>query len=195
MSYRVNEIFTSLQGEGVNAGLAALFVRMSGCNLRCPFCDTDHHSYQTLNVDDICRRYAESGVRLVVLTGGEPALQVDQALVDALHACGAVIAIETNGTMPLPDGIDHVTISPKDAFCPHAQPVTRTCDELKVVWRGDNDPEAYADIEARWRVIQPCDTGDSEENARLLRQAADYCLRSGGRWRLGLQMHKIIGIR
>ena len=138
-TYRINEIFYSLQGEGCHTGRAAVFVRFSGCNLKCPFCDTDFKAYREMTVDDIIAAVSEwracgfvvlemtvddiiaavsewRACGFVVLTGGEPSLQVDESLIEALHHEGFYIAIETNGTCPLPSAIDWVTLSPKNCF-------------------------------------------------------------------------------
>ena len=122
--YRVNEIFYSLQGEGRHTGRAAVFVRFSGCNLRCPFCDTDFAAYKPMAIADIMNAispWSECG--FVVLTGGEPSLQVDDALVEELHRAGFYVAVETNGTHALPDSVDWVTWSPKDGFNDHVPPL------------------------------------------------------------------------
>ncbi|WP_303633409.1 7-carboxy-7-deazaguanine synthase QueE, partial [uncultured Muribaculum sp.] len=108
--YLINEIFYSIQGEGVNAGVPAIFLRFSGCNLKCPFCDTSHQTGNPMSLDDIMHEVSRYNASLVVLTGGEPSLFIDDAIVEALHNAGKTIAIETNGTHPLPAGIDHVTL-------------------------------------------------------------------------------------
>lgn len=192
--YLINEIFYSIQGEGVNAGVPAIFLRFSGCNLKCPFCDTSHQAGSPMSLDDIMHEVSRYDASLVVLTGGEPSLFIDDAIVEALHNAGKTIAIETNGTHPLAAGIDHVTLSPKDDFCNNAQTVIEHCDELKIVYCGDNDPSRYNHIEASHRVLQPCDTGDDEQNRRITSEALDYCL-SHPQWRLSLQLHKILNVR
>ena len=106
MAYRIHEIFYSLQGEGANTGMPAVFVRFSGCNLHCPFCDTDFASYQEMEVEEILDSIEEYPSDFIVLTGGEPSLQIDNALIEALHEHDKVIAIETNGTHSLPADID-----------------------------------------------------------------------------------------
>lgn len=191
--YPVNEIFASLQGEGFHVGTPSVFVRLSGCNLRCPFCDTDHSGQTMMTAAEIVTAVTTHAPRHVVLTGGEPGLYAIEELVDRLHAAGRYIAIETNGTRPLPSTIDWVTLSPKDAFLPEATPVIRQADELKVIFTG-TAPLTYPDITVRHRFLQPCDTGDADRNARLLREAMDWCL-SHPEWRLSLQTHKLIGIR
>lgn len=190
---RINEIFYSLQGEGFHTGTPAVFVRFSGCNLRCPFCDTDHGKWQELDEEEVVRTVCAWPARHVVLTGGEPSLSVTPALVEALHGRGKFVAIETNGTRALPPGIDWVTCSPKTGMAAGADLLIETCDELKVVYAGQV-PASYDRLRATHRFLQPCDTGDPQENRRLLEEAVAYCLAHPG-WRLSLQTHKLIGIR
>lgn len=194
--YNINEIFYSLQGEGYWAGRPAVFIRFSGCNLRCPFCDTDHKSFTTFPLPQLIETVSQYLSRFVVLTGGEPSLYVDKTLVDALHKQGFYIAIETNGTHPLPPGIDWVTLSPKDMFVDNAAVVLPKADELKLVFDGNNIPqiEKYATFPSAHYYLQPCDTGQPTLNDLILRQTTKYIL-SHPQWSLSLQMHKIIGVR
>ena len=209
-TYPVNEIFYSLQGEGINAGRPAVFVRFSGCNLRCPFCDTDHKAHTMMTAEEIVEKI-KSPRGLLVLTGGEPSLFVDESLIAALHTAGFEIAIETNGTRPLPSGIDWVTLSPKDAFCPDATPVLTSCDELKVVFTATDPNDPALDALEKWEsfghskssplgrirgglLIQPCDTGDPEQNAAVTRAAVAW-VKAHPLWRISLQIHKILNIR
>lgn len=143
--YRINEIFSSLQGEGHNTGRAATFVRFAGCNLRCPFCDTDFSEYREMSAEDIVDAVITYPTRFVVLTGGEPALQMDDALVSALHEAGFTIAVETNGTRLLPKGIDWVTVSPKQPLSttPLPQLEKGRVNEIKVVFDGTANPEEF----------------------------------------------------
>jgi 7-carboxy-7-deazaguanine synthase (Cx14CxxC type) len=214
MSYSVKEIFYTLQGEGGQAGMPAVFCRFAGCNLWsgreadreravCRFCDTDFVGTDgTLGgkfadaerlADTIAAQWpaddATTGSRLTVLTGGEPLLQVDAALVDALHARGFRIAVESNGTVAAPAGIDWLCISPK-AGAPWVQ---RSGQELKVVW-----PQPGLDLETlragsdfAHRFLQPMDGPAQAENIVL---CIDTCLRHPS-WRLSLQTHKLTGIR
>lgn len=191
--YRVNEIFYSLQGEGFYTGRPAVFVRLSGCNLRCPFCDTDFAAYEEMTsaqilarIEDLCPQERTTPM-MVVLTGGEPSLQVDQPLVDALHAAGFYVAIETNGTHALPDTIDWITCSPKEG----SRIVLRHASEVKVVYVGQ-DVEIYqTTIHAEHYFLQPCYQLNGSHNTA---ETIDYILHHP-HWRLSLQTHKLIGIR
>lgn len=189
---KINEIFYSLQGEGHFTGTPAVFVRFSGCNLKCSFCDTSHESFTEMSVDDIMREVAKYPARHVVITGGEPSLQLTPELTGRLHAAGKYVQIETNGTHPLPGGcrIDWVTCSPKGA------PVAlRHIDELKVVFMSaGQDMSPYDGYEASVYSLQPCDTGDPSANARILSDAIAYCL-AHPKWHLSLQTHKMINVR
>lgn len=194
---RVNEIFHSLQGEGYNSGTPAVFIRFSGCNLQCPFCDTQHESGTEMTEREVVEAVKHLAPRssLVVITGGEPALQLTASLVDELHEIGKRVAVETNGTLPLPPNVDWITLSPKNAWLGNeAMPVLTRADELKVIYDGSHDPSVFDSIVATHRFLQPMDTGDANRNAALMRQAADYCLQHP-QWRLSLQIHKILNIR
>ena len=193
---KVNEIFYSLQGEGHHSGTAAVFVRLSGCNLDCPFCDTDHRDGTLMSEEQIADAAAAWPAQLVVITGGEPALQLNSILVDALHRRGKRIAVETNGTRPLPDGIDWITLSPKDLFLGRsARPVLAAADELKVVFDGKHLPPDYSHIAIRHgRYLQPCDTGNALRNAAIAAATVEY-IKAHPEWRLSLQIHKILDIR
>lgn len=194
---RVNEIFHSLQGEGYNSGTPAVFIRFSGCNLQCPFCDTQHESGTEMTEREVVEAVKHLAPRssLVVITGGEPALQLTASLVDALHEIGKRVAVETNGTLPLPLNVDWITLSPKNAWLgDEAVPVLTRADELKVLYDGSHDPSSFDSLAATHRFLQPMDTGDANRNADLMQQAADYCLQHP-QWRLSLQIHKILNIR
>lgn len=193
MKSKINEIFYSLQGEGYYAGTPAVFIRFSGCNLRCPFCDTKHETGEWMDENDIASQVGQYPARHVVLTGGEPSLFATPTLLEKLHRAGRYVAVETNGTHPLPDGTDWITLSPKTDVAPQARPVLSRCDELKVVYTGQ-DLRHYENFRATHFFLQPCDTGDLATNRRLLREAIGYC-KEHPRWRLSLQTHKLIGIR
>ena len=207
MSYAVKEIFLTLQGEGMQAGRRAVFLRLSGCNLwtgreqdrataQCKFCDTDFVGMDGENggryearalAAKVEQLWGSGDERLVVITGGEPMLQLDAALVDALHARGFEIAVETNGTLAAPDGIDWICVSPKAG----TEVVQRSGDELKLVWpQAGVDPQALLGWDFRHYLIQPMDCAD----AQAARQAAiDYVL-AHPEWRLSLQTHKLLGL-
>lgn len=190
MTYRVNEIFYSLQGEGYHAGTPAAFVRLSGCNLACPFCDTDHKAFTTMTADEIARearRAAGDETRLLVLTGGEPTLQADDELIDTLHSEGFYVAMESNGTRLPPKGVDWLTVSPK------CKPAMVQCDELKLVFTDAQHVDDYG-IEATHRFLQPCDVGDAEQNRDIMRRCVAYIMQHPW-WRLSLQVHKLAGFK
>lgn len=194
--YPINEIFHSLQGEGYNTGVASVFIRFSGCNLRCAFCDTEHERHTMMSLPaivDAVMRFPDAP--LIVLTGGEPSLYVDAQLLSALRLTGKKVAIETNGTRPLPPGIDWVTLSPKFGFPGgDALPcVMKCCDELKVVYTGQ-DLSQYDFITAHHRFLQPCYVED-EKQRRLNTQMCVNAVLSDPRWRLSLQTHRYLGIR
>ena len=186
-TYRVNDIFYSLQGEGHNTGRAAVFVRFSGCNLKCAFCDTDFASFEPLTGHDIVERIRHHEARLVVLTGGEPTLQVDEQLIDALHEAGFEVAMESNGTLPPPSNLDWLTVSPK------TKPRVQRCNELKVLFDEAETPNDYG-IQADYYYLQPCDVGDANRNASITRRCVEYIQRHP-KWRLSLQTHKLIGFK
>jgi 7-carboxy-7-deazaguanine synthase len=209
--YTVKEIFYTLQGEGANTGHAAVFCRFTGCNLWsgretdrahavCKFCDTDFVGVSpdggrfpdaAALADAVAAKWPEedrAGQRFVVCTGGEPLLQLDEALIEALHARGFFVAVETNGTQPAPPGIDWICVSPKAG----AELVLTRGHELKLVYpqRGA-PPERFESLAFENWFLQPMDGPDREENTRA---AVDYCL-THPRWRLSLQTHKTLGIR
>ncbi|MEQ1725275.1 MAG: 7-carboxy-7-deazaguanine synthase [Sphingopyxis sp.] len=212
MSYAVKEIFLTLQGEGMHAGRRAVFCRFAGCNLWsgrerdrataiCRFCDTDFVGIDGTNgaryadAEALAARISDlwgagTARRFVVLTGGEPMLQVDGALIDALHAHGFEIAIESNGTLCVPRAIDWICISPKAG----STAVQTSGDELKLVW-----PQAGSDWAAMesWafahHLIQPMDVADPDIRIANLAAAIDFVQRHP-RWRLSLQTHKLLGL-
>lgn len=191
--YKINETFYSLQGEGFYTGTPAFFIRFSGCNLACPFCDTQHADGILRSLDSLLDEAGDCPARHVVLTGGEPSLFADATLTAGLHRIGKFIAIETNGTHPLPPGIDWVTLSPKDGLAPGARTTLTQCDELKIVYRGQ-DLTPYMAISARHRYLQPCATGDAQADRANARATVEACLRQP-EWHLSLQTHKLLDIR
>jgi 7-carboxy-7-deazaguanine synthase len=211
MSYAVKEIFYTLQGEGAQTGRPAVFCRFAGCNLWsgreqdrssavCKFCDTDfadtngrgggHFASAEALAATIERNWpahADSSNRFVVCTGGEPLLQLDKEMINALHACSFEIAVETNGTIAAPDNLDWICVSPKAS----AGLKQRSGDELKLIYpQTDAEPEMFEDLQFRYFFLQPMDGPDRELNTTL---ALAYCL-DHPRWRLSLQTHKMLGI-
>jgi 7-carboxy-7-deazaguanine synthase (Cx14CxxC type) len=206
MTYAVKEIYYTLQGEGANTGRPAVFLRFAGCNLWngreedrssavCQFCDTDfvggdkftsaHHL-----AEEVAAQWLGSGTakRFVVITGGEPLLQLDTKLIQALRDVGFEIAIETNGTLAAPPGLDWICVSPKA----RAPLVQTTGDELKVVYPQEGIKLPYLErLDFTHFFLQPMDGAEVEQNTEL---AARYCL-DHPRWRLSLQTHKLLGMR
>ena len=194
--YKINEIFYSLQGEGFHAGTPAVFVRFSGCNLRCSFCDTQHQEGQMMSVQEIVEEVNKYPLApLVVLTGGEPSLFIDETFVAELkQKTGKKIAIETNGTRPLPSNLDWVTLSPKSAFeGGDLEPCVLTyCDELKVIYLGQ-DLTQYDGIEAKHRFLQPCFCENETQRKANMKACVDAVMQNPG-WRLSLQIHRVLNI-
>lgn len=193
--YKVNEIFYSLQGEGYWSGTPMVFLRLSGCNLKCSFCDTSHEEGTMMSAEAIVkeiRKVDEGKSRRVCITGGEPLLQLDRPLVDAIEEEDYRIHLETNGTRPLPCFINWVTVSPKKG----ARVVIHPDDinEVKIVFDGIDSSLLQAWEDEDLRYIQPCDTGDPEKNKENTAKAVEYVKNHPG-WRLSLQTHKLIHIR
>jgi 7-carboxy-7-deazaguanine synthase len=210
MSYAVKEMFFTLQGEGAQAGRASVFCRFAGCNLwsgreqdrataQCNFCDTDFVGMDGIGggrfatAQDLALAVAAlwpkdaGGTPYVVCTGGEPLLQLDAPLVDALHAQGFEIAVETNGTQQPPAGLDWICVSPKA----DTEIVLTQGDELKLVYPQPlAPPERFAALDFKHFFIQPMDNLLRADNTR---RAVDYCM-AHPQWRLSVQMHKVIGI-
>ena len=193
--YKINEIFYSIQGEGRHAGRAAIFVRFSGCNLKCPFCDTDFKKYKELEASDIIDRIRKlsSNCNFVVLTGGEPTLQVDEHLITILHNYGYYIAMETNGTHNVSNNIDWITCSPKSLFVDNASVKINFANEVKVVFDGKHEITDCG-IEAEYFYVQPCDVGDIKKNAEILKQTVDF-VEANPKWQLSLQQQKILNVK
>ncbi len=210
MTYAVKEIFLTLQGEGAQSGRLAVFCRFAGCNLWsgreqdrahavCRFCDTDFVGTdgtgggKFADADALAAAIAsawgaDTERRYVVMTGGEPLLQIDAALIDAVHALGFEIAVETNGTLAAPAGLDWLCVSPKAG----SDTVQRSGDELKLVWpQTGSDPDAMEAWAFTHRLVQPLD----DENAEANVQACVDFVREHPAWRLSLQTHKLLGLR
>jgi 7-carboxy-7-deazaguanine synthase len=210
MAYSVKELFYTLQGEGAQTGRPAVFCRFAGCNLWtgreadrasavCTFCDTDFVGTdgpgggRFATAEALAAAVAgawpggEAGRRYVVCTGGEPLLQLDEPLIDALHAAGFEVAVETNGTQEPPAGLDWICVSPKAG----AELRLRSGDELKLVYpQSGAEPECFAHLDFDHFFLQPMDGPAREANTRA---ALHYCL-AHPRWRLSLQTHKLLGI-
>lgn len=210
MNYKIKEIFYTLQGEGAQTGRPAVFCRFSGCNLWsgreedrhkaiCQFCDTDfwgmdgenggRYSAEALaeKVASLWQAGLQVGKPYVVCTGGEPLLQLDQPLIEAFHAKGIEVAIETNGTIAVPEGVDWICVSPKA----NAELVVTQGDELKLVYPQQGaEPERYTHLDFTHFFLQPMDSPQQAENTQL---TLKYCLENP-QWRLSLQTHKLLNI-
>ena len=203
---RINEIFYSLQGEGRNAGRAGVFVRFSGCNLKCPFCDTDFKDYTEMSEPEVVeaiKRADEGGSGFVILTGGEPTMQITDSFLALLHKAGYEVAVETNGcyTDAAAFAFDWITLSPKGPFFGKNGLTSETleADEVKLVVDMDNVDEDiirnyHEKIEADYYYLQPCDTGNHDLNAKIIDKT--ICLiKNNPEWQLSLQQQKILGVR
>jgi 7-carboxy-7-deazaguanine synthase len=208
VSYKVKELFFTLQGEGGQSGRAAVFCRFAGCNLwsglerdrshaRCSFCDTDFRGLdgpgggQFKSADHLSDAVggtwgASDGPRYVVLTGGEPLLQVDEQLLEALHRRDFEVGLETNGSIPAPTGVDWICVSPK----PGVELRQTSGAELKLVWPQPLDPAQYLHLQFQHFYLQPMAGPDL---AASMRACVEYCLQNPV-WRLSLQTHKVLGI-
>lgn len=187
---RVNEIFYSVQGEGHFTGTPAVFVRLSGCNQSCSFCDTQHQSFTEMSEADIVAAALQYPARHLVITGGEPTLQLNAQLTTLLHEAGFFIQIETNGSLPLAEGcqVDWITCSPK------ALPVViAPIHEVKLVYHGQDVTE-WERFEAQEHRLQPLDTQDAARNAEIVAATINYILQHPV-WKLSLQTHKILNVR
>lgn len=194
---RVNEIFYSLQGEGFHTGRAAVFIRLSGCNLKCPFCDTDFSVSEDMSVEEItdiaCRLSVKCG--FAVITGGEPTIQDCVPLIDSLQRAGFEVAMESNGTRPAPFNRNWLTISPKTSYVgTEVAKVTQLkADEVKVVFDGEHEPKDFG-ITAKYYYLQPCDTGNQQKNEEIIKQCVEY-IKLHPKWKLSLQTQKILRVR
>lgn len=196
---RLNEIFYSLQGEGAHTGTPCIFVRFSGCNLHCPFCDTDHLQGTPMSDADIVSYINTYPAEWIVLTGGEPSLWIDDDFIHTLHiATSKKIAIETNGTQPVPDEIDWITLSPKQGLAPDAPdiPSIQRADEIKVVDTGQDLDQYFSLPQCRSNTLmflQPCWVPDPAARDANTRRTVSR-IKSDPRWRLSLQTHRYLEI-
>jgi len=182
---KINEIFYSIQGEGFYTGTPAIFIRFAGCNLKCPFCDTAHESGQLMTDSEILKEVIKYPASHIVLTGGEPSLQIDEQFVEMLrcqYRYEGIVQIETNGTNLLPQRIDFVTVSPKQGTILKIN----QADELKVVYTRQ-DLTQYNDFNAKYRYLQPCSEKNTEEVIEYVKKHPT--------WSLSIQMHKVLNIQ
>lgn len=203
---KINEIFESIQGEGCHTGVPSVFVRFSGCNLNCSFCDTRHEEGEWMTDEEIISEIRKYKAGMIVLTGGEPSLHIDEEFILKLkQQTGKFIAIETNGTREIFEGIDWVTVSPKfgmghgdgEKVTGNASINIQHIDELKVVDIGQ-DLEQYFTIpgviKSTPMLLQPCYSDDEDERERNTRRTIGRVLEDP-RWRLSLQTHRYLGVR
>lgn len=190
---RVNEIFYSLQGEGRFTGTPAVFLRLSGCNLKCSFCDTSHEDGVEMEPAEIIGEILKYPSRHIVITGGEPSLQLDRDFVERLHQHGYYVQVETNGVKRLPDNVDWITCSPK------YKPICYDeVQEIKYVYEGKESEEKilslFRSVRAEEHYLQPCDVNNQGRNAEILAGCIDF-IKAHPEWKLSLQTHKILNIR
>lgn len=193
MKYKVNEIFYSLQGEGAKVGMAATFIRMAGCNLSCPWCDTDFSHKLTLDEAELVEECHKNPAKSVIITGGEPSLQDLRPLLRALKKGRYYTSIETNGTNNLlaykgAGLLNWITVSPKSQ---EIAAVDAMIDEIKVIWPTSLSLSRVASVRARYHYLQPCDGPDKQKNTE---EAIEY-VRRHPKWRLSLQTQKILGLK
>ncbi len=184
IKYKINEIFYSIQGEGFHTGLASIFIRFSGCNLSCEFCDTWHLDYSEMELEEILSAISVYPGNNVLLTGGEPTFQENfEALVSGLKNKGYRIAMETNGTGKVPEEVDWVTVSPK------TKDYLRKGDELKLIYNGQNDEELkeFLKTDFQYYCLQPRSMENIAETIEAVKRNPV--------WKLSVQVHKLIGIK
>ena len=177
---KINEIFYSIQGEGFFSGRAAIFVRFSGCNLKCSFCDTDHYSGKLMSKEDILLEIRQYKTKHLIFTGGEPSLFIDFDFIQFFKNNGYFIQIETNGTNNLPSNIDWITCSPKEGL------ILTASNELKVVYTGQ-DLNKYSNFSSQYRFLQPCSMQNTNEVIEIIKNNPE--------WSLSVQMHKLLDIQ
>lgn len=194
---KINEIFYSLQGEGYYTGVPAVFVRFAGCNLRCPFCDTDFNDYTEMTEAEIVEEILKYKCPIVILTGGEPTIQITDDFIHLLHLNSLYVCIETNGTRHVPENINWVTVSPKHLYT-KSNYILKEANEVKVVMDDkiqDSEFNTLLDqIKARYYYIQPCDTGRKKLNKKIIERCVNF-VKDNPKWRLSLQTQKILDIR
>ncbi len=193
MNLNVNEIFYSLQGEGGRSGQPSIFIRLAKCNLTCSFCDTDFERGVKMTTEEILRQIEPFGCKWIIWTGGEPTLQLNEAVVAFFKEKGYLQAIETNGTRRVPFGIDYITCSPKQQF-EKVKELIPEADELRFpIAKGDPLPDITVLPKAKYYFLSPI-----FDNNTVVEENIDYCVslvKENPTWALSLQMHKLIGIR
>lgn len=193
MNLNVNEIFYSLQGEGGRSGQPSIFIRLAKCNLSCSFCDTDYERGVKMTIDEVLQEIEPYGCKWIIWTGGEPTLQLNDAVVALFKARGYLQAIETNGTRKVPQGIDYITCSPKQQF-EKVRELIPEVDELRFpIQKGDTLPDISILPKARHHFLSPI-----FDNQKIIQENIDYCIslvKENPQWALSLQIHKLIGIR
>jgi len=196
VKYPIVEIFHSVQGEAFHAGIPHVFIRFGNCNLRCEWCDTDFLTYEEMMLDQIIEQVLSYDCERVIFTGGEPCLQDLTTIGLELKKHGINLSVETNGTIPVPEIIDWICVSPKDQVYPNVSIKQRQGDELKVVYCGQ-DLDMYDDLKQGFQhhFIQPCymDGETVEQNGKSFALVEDLVKNSSG-WRLSLQTHKWMGV-
>ena len=196
-SYPIVEIFNSVQGEGAHTGVPSIFIRFGGCNLSCVWCDTDFSVYERKTISEIMKILSQWTTKRIIYTGGEPAMQKLRPLSDELHSKGYNIAIETNGTIELEEGVvDWVCVSPKNMVHPEHPIKQRKGDELKVVYTGQ-DLSMYDNLKKGFDnlFLQPCydESKDAGTNGKTFHSTFDMVMNNPG-WNLSLQTHKWMGV-
>tara|TARA_Y100001980_G_C14556564_1_gene348602 strand:- start:1367 stop:1963 length:597 start_codon:yes stop_codon:yes gene_type:complete len=197
MNYPIVEIFHSVQGEGYHSGVSSIFVRFGRCNLRCEWCDTDFNKFDYKTLDEVVEIISEFDCKNIIFTGGEPALQDLEPIINNLRPKGYKFSIETNGTVELEDGLlDWICVSPKDQLYPNLSIKQRTGNELKCVYVGQ-DLSMYDGLKDGFEhlYLQPCynEKNDIASNGMLFRETVDV-VKENPEWTLSLQTHKWLGV-
>jgi organic radical activating enzyme len=189
-SYKINSIFYSIQGEGYHTGTPAIFIRFAGCNLSCPFCDTEHEPYQEMTIKDIIKELKKYPTRFIVVTGGEPYLQLTQNFVESLRNLNYYVCIETNGTVDKSFWVDWITCSPKRES---GWKINVSPNEIKIIWDDKTNPDELKPFHVLFNIkkyIQPQDN-----NPEYIAKAIEFIKQYPHEWRLGLQCQKVINIK
>lgn len=193
---KINEMFYSIQGEGYHTGTPAVFVRLSGCNLKCAFCDTKHQQGKEMTEEEIVSYVSKFPCSLVVITGGEPSLQLTKTLIDKIHQHKKFVAVETNGTKELPNNVDWITVSPKELYVGKiGKAVLKRANEVKVVFDVNTTiQDPTFGIMADHYYAQPCDTGSQELNQENINFCINF-VKNNPLWKISLQTQKILNVQ